>query len=481
MSVLLPVFPGFSTRSLRFQLVTYASMLLLFIGLLSMLAVKRYAYQTAQIAFDRPLANSALQILEQVRFEHLQVSVDLPFSAFAGLSDSPRDKVFYAVVINQDEFITGYASLLSDTTIQSHIQRYPVKLEIKPHFFSHTMFDEYVRFALVSRSVNTSEGAQVVSVLVGQTVQARTHWEKDLSDVAFKLLIGVISCALVVILVLIAMVLKPLNVINQKIASRSNVDLTPIDMDAPEEVSHLIETVNTFMSQLDDTLTNLKNFTGEAAHQLKTPLAGMRAQVGLILSRDHNEATARSLANVLKACDVLERTIDQLLNHATIKHRYRSVEPQWVNINQLTASVCRSLAMNALAKEIELSYDADTAFSVRGDAFALEQMLTNLIENAIKYSPASSRVEVEVSHMGSKAVVVIRDFGPGISDADKPLVFDRFYRISGTDEAGTGLGMSIAADVAKKMQAVLLLKDSVPTGLTVEIQFPYTAWQEVSE
>lgn len=178
---------------------------------------------------------------------------------------------------------------------------------------------------------------------------------------------------------------------------------------------------------------------------------------------------------------MLERTIDQLLNHATIKHRYRSVEPQWVNMNQLTAAVCRSLAMNALAKEIELSYDADTAFSVRGDAFALEQMLTNLVENAIKYSPASSRVEVEVSHMGSKAVVVIRDFGPGISDADKPLVFDRFYRIAGTDEAGTGLGMSIAADVAKKMQAVLLLKDSVPTGLTVEIQFPYTAWQEVSE
>ena len=136
----LPVFQGFSTRSLRFQLVVYATMLLLFIGLLSMLAVKRYAYQTAQIAFDRPLANSALQILEQVRFEHLQVSVDLPFSAFAGLSDSPRDKVFYAVVINHDEFITGYASLLSDTTIQSHIQQYPVQLEIKPHFFYHTLF-----------------------------------------------------------------------------------------------------------------------------------------------------------------------------------------------------------------------------------------------------------------------------------------------------------------------------------------------------
>lgn len=468
-----------STRSLRFQLLAYSASTLLFIGLISMLAVKRYAYETAQHTFDRPLANSALQILEEVRLEAGGLSVDLPFSAFSGLADSPRDKVYYLITTKQKEFVTGYRSLLSENVVTSKIDRHPIQLEVVPHYFDLMFKQQHVRFALVGRVINTRQGPHHVYVLVGQTTEARTDWEQQLSSVASKLILGVVLCTVIVIVMLIGQVLKPLKVINKKLSLRSNIDLTPIELQGPEEVMHLVRTINSFMFQLDESLANLKNFTSEAAHQLKTPLAGMRAQVELMLSRKQSTQSAQSLTRILEACGVLERTIEQLLNQATIKHRFRSVEPQSVNINQLVQSVCRDLAINALKRNIELSFMQSSQFQINGDEFALRQMLVNLIENAVKYSPPESRVEVEVTRHGTKAIILIRDYGIGISDADKPHVFERFYRISGNNQSGTGLGMSIAAEVAEKSHAQLLLHDSHPQGLTVEIQFPYRTWEEV--
>lgn len=468
-----------STRSLRFQLLAYSACTLFFIGLISMLGVKRYAYETAQHTFDRPLANAALQILEEVRLEADELSVDLPFSAFSGLADSPRDKVYYLVATKQKEFVTGYSALLSEKMVVSQIDANPIQLEVVPHYFDLMFKKQHVRFALVGRVINTRKGPHHVYVLVGQTTEARTDWEHQLSSVASKLILGVVFCTIIVIVILIAQVLKPLKVINRKISQRSNVDLTPIDIQGPEEVMHLVRTINSFMFQLDETLTNLKNFTSEAAHQLKTPLAGMRAQVELMLSRETSTQSTQSLIRILEACGVLERTIEQLLNHATIKHRFRSMEPQSVNINHLVQSVCRDLAINALKRNIELSFQQSFQFKITGDEFSVRQMLLNLIENAIKYSPDSSVVEVEIAQRGTKAIILIRDYGVGIRDVDKPHVFERFYRISENSQSGTGLGMSIAADVAEKSHAQLLLHDTAPQGLTVEIQFPYRRWEEI--
>ncbi|NIY93538.1 sensor histidine kinase, partial [Vibrio diazotrophicus] len=300
-----------------------------------MLAVKRYAYETAQLIFDSPLANTALQILEEVRLEGDELSVDLPFSAFSGLADSPRDKVFYLITTKQKEYVTGYESLLNEDVVTSQIDSNPLRLEVVPHFFDLKFKQQHVRFSLVGRVINTRQGPHHVYVLVGQTTEARKKWEQQLSSAAIQLIIGVVICTVIVIIILIIQVLKPIKSINRKISQRSNIDLTPIEVEGPEEVMHLVKTINSFMFQLDETLVNLKNFTSEAAHQLKTPLAGVRSQVELILSRDSSPQTAQSLKRVLEACGILERTIEQLLNHATIKHRFRSVEPTNININKL--------------------------------------------------------------------------------------------------------------------------------------------------
>jgi len=470
---------SFSTRSLRFQLIFSASVLMLLISLIALVAVKRYAYQTAQISYDRYLSNSARQIMDQVRFNNLQFSVDIPFSAFKSLTNSPRDKVYYLVTTQGLNYITGYQSLLEQKMVINTIQNYPIKLEPEAEFFDLKFKDSLIRFSIVSRAINTSEGPKNVFILIGQTTESRKAWEKELSNFAAKLILAFVACALLVIIILINKVLKSVNTINQKIAKRSNVDLTPIRLDAPQEINHLINTINQFMAQLDSTLTNLKNFTSEAAHQLNTPLAGLRAQLDLALNKSKEPETLDSLRKISSACHLLERTILQLLNHATIKHRYQSIEPEAINFNELVKTVCRDLAINALQQEIELSYQDSLQFSIQGDEFALSQMLKNLIENAIKYSSKGGVIEVEIFQQGSKAVLFIRDYGPGIDAADKPYVFERFYRSPNANSNGTGLGMSIALDVARKSNAILSLEDSDPHGLTVKVQFPHKFWQAI--
>lgn len=468
------------TRSLRFQLLFAATLSLCVVALLALMAVKRYAYDTAKMTFDERLSSAALQIIDHVHFNNLSFSVDIPFSAFKSLASSANDRVFYLVTSTNNEFITGYEELLNNPVVQTQINQHNTVLEPKPDYFYLDFMGESVRFSVVSRAINTMQGKINVYAVLGQTLQSRIAWESEIYNQAIKMLVGVILCSLLVVTALIWRVLRPINEINRKIAKRSNLDLTPISVEGPREINHLIDTINVFMSQLDGTLNNLKSFTGEAAHQLKTPIAGIKAQLSVAQSKVQDPEALSYINRISSSNDHLERTVVQLLNHATIKHRFRRVEPQSVHFNQLVKNCCRELAMNALQKGVELDFQESVQFTIQGDDFALAQMLNNLIENAIKYSPTGSKVEVEITKIGSKATLYIRDHGVGIDDKDKPHVFERFYRSPNARENGTGLGMSIALDVAEKSHGQLILEDTMPTGLTIKLQFPHSVWKEVS-
>lgn len=469
----------FSTRSLRFQLLVAATLSLCVVALFALMGVKRYAYNAAQMTFDQRLSSAALQIIDHVQFNDLSFSVDIPFSAFKSLTDSSRDRVFYLVTTRDLQVVTGYEQLLNDPLVIEQISQHKIHLEPKPDYFYLDFMGESVRFSIVSRAINTMQGQASVYAILGQTLQSRSDWESEISNHALKMLLVVIVCSLLVITALIWQVLKPVNEINRKIAKRSNLDLTPISVDGPKEINHLIETINIFMTQLDGTLNNLKSFTSEAAHQLKTPIAGIKAQLDVAQNKVTDPEALAYIQKISNSNEHLERTVFQLLNHATIKHRYRRVEPVQMNFNQLVKRCCRELAINALQRDVELNYHETVEITICGDEFALSQMLNNLLENAIKYSPKGSRVEVEIMVIGTKATLIIRDYGVGISDQDKPFVFERFYRSPNATEGGTGLGMSIALDVAEKSNARLTLLDTLPHGLTIKLEFPFSFWQEV--
>ncbi|CZF80657.1 Swarming motility regulation sensor protein RssA [Grimontia celer] len=468
---------SWSSKSLRFQMLATAFTVLLAVSVVTLWAANRYAHHTAQLSYDRSLGGAAFQIIDNVRYINLSWIVDIPISAFKVLAQSPTDRVFYLVVNEDRKVITGYDDLMKQAEVVEHIDDYPDQLEPSALFFDMTYRGEPFRFTIVSNSINTPSGLKDVYVLVGQTLNSRNSLQDEITFQARNLVFLVILTSLTLTLLSTWKIIRPIRNINKKIAKRSNVDLTPISHQGPQEVDHLITTINRFMEQLDTTLRNLKNFTGEAAHQLKTPLSGLKAQAQLARDNAQDEETKSRLAHVLSACDHLDRTITQLLNQATITHRHRSLAPSAINLNDQVTTVCRDLAMNALSRGVELGYHESDTVLVNGDDFALSQMLQNLIENAIKYSPDNSAVDIQLSAEKENAVLLIQDHGNGISDEDKPHVFERFYRSPNNTSQGTGLGMAIALDVAKNFNASLTLEDNEPHGLRVKVVFPEGSWR----
>ncbi|MEZ8079628.1 sensor histidine kinase [Enterovibrio norvegicus] len=465
-----------SSKSLRFQLLTSAFALLFAISVITLWAANRYAHHTAQLSYDRSLSGSAVQILDNVRYVNLNWNVDIPISSFKVLAQSPRDRVLYLVVTEDLFVVTGYRELLTHDIVRTRVENHQPSLEPKADFFDVHYSGDAFRFTIISNSVNTPNGLTDVMVLVGQTLESRLALKKEITFQAQNLVGLVILSAMFLVLLSTWKIIRPIRSINRKIAKRSTVDLTPISLQGPLEVDHLITTINRFMAQLDTTLRNLKNFTGEAAHQLKTPLSGLKAQAELAINSNQDPETERYLENVLHACNHLDRTITQLLNQATITHRHRSMMPARIDLNQHVKQVCRDLAIHALSQKVELSYEESMHIYVNGDDYALTQMLLNLIENAIKYSPENSTIDILIHQDVGNAVLTIRDHGQGIDEKDKPHVFERFYRSPNNTSQGTGLGMAIALEVANNFNAVLSLEDTDPSGLTVNVAFPYGHW-----
>ena len=272
------------------------------------------------------------------------------------------------------------------------------------------------------------------------------------------------------------LVLRPLRKLNTALANRSPMDLSPIEVPVSKEVSELLKTINHFMGQLENTLGRLKSFTSEAAHQIRTPLAGLKSQAQNALEEQDKSVRREQLQRVIQCSDLLGETVTQLLNQAVLAHRFQSEALKPVALERITKDVCREVAVAALNQNVEVVYqDDEQEVLIDGDDFALKQMIRNILENAIKYSPKGAQVEVEIKTesepMPSSAQLLIADHGPGIPDSEKAHVFERFYRSQNNPRSGSGLGLAIAREVAEHHKATLTLRDNQPQGLVVETTF----------
>jgi two-component system, OmpR family, sensor histidine kinase TctE len=268
------------------------------------------------------------------------------------------------------------------------------------------------------------------------------------------------------------LVLRPLKSLEVALESRSSTDLSPIRMIVPKEIQPLLGAINYFMEKLNTTLNRLKRFTGEAAHQLRTPLAGLRSEAQSAMEEKDFHSRNEQLKNVIACCDELTLIISMLLNQANITHRFQSDAKVIVSLPKLVTDICREVTVVALENEVEIAYLSEEKEAVIiGNEYALKQMVRNLLENAVKYSPVNSTVEVSINSSVDSIILQIRDHGYGIPDSEKERVFEYFYRSQNNIKSGTGIGLAIAGEVAEHHQATLTLKDNQPTGLIVEVRF----------
>jgi two-component system sensor histidine kinase TctE len=244
--------------------------------------------------------------------------------------------------------------------------------------------------------------------------------------------------------------IAPLEEIRRTIRNRKLHDLSPIDpTDAPEEIRPFIDSINDLMRRLSVSMQVQQRFVADAAHQMRTPLAGLKTQAELALRQRDLEGIEQTMRQIALGADRASRLINQLLALARAES-HTPAGMQRLDLRAFSESVTRDWVALAQTREIDLGYESDAgAAVVEGNPLLLRELLGNLIDNAIRYTPAGGTVTVRVGCQGETAVIDVEDNGSGIPAAEQALVFERFYRVLGTETEGSGLGLAIVREIAE--------------------------------
>lgn len=268
--------------------------------------------------------------------------------------------------------------------------------------------------------------------------------------------------------------LRPLKQLKQEVQQRAANRLEPLAMDGvPEEVAPLAQALNNLFSRLKQAIESERRFTADAAHELRTPLAALRIQAQVAFRSTDETERKTALENVLRGVDRATRLVAQLLTLARVDPETAVTSFKPVDLHGLAASVMTDLESLAQAKQIELTLAEGSPCIVLGDEDQLRLLLRNLLDNAIRYTPEHGCVELAALHNADAIALEVRDTGPGISITEREQVLQRFYRISGSREDGSGLGLSIVQRIAELHGAKLVLGDNDSGhGLSVKVIWP---------
>ena len=424
------------------------------------------AQNIADKPFDRALEYNVQALAQLVVVKNGQTQFNLPQPARELLRADDVDQIYYQVIGLQGELVSGEKEVPAPPeTIKTSV--WEVKLR-----------DEEIRGLPVRVAAiwiqSDLPGARDVLVQVAETREKR-------SVLATEIIKGVmlpqfVILPLAVLLVWLALVrgTRPLNQLEARIRARKSDDLSPLDeTSVPQEVVPLVSSVNGLLTRLKDSMAAQKRFLADAAHQLKTPLAGLRMQADLALRQSASADDLKlSLQQIGRSSIRATHTVNQLLALARAEGGGNVMTLQACDLVVLTRDVVQDAIPRAMEKRIDLGYEGlpvnDASAVVQANPTLMKEMIRNLVDNALNYTPSSAEnpgiVTVRVTSDGiAKAVFLqVEDTGPGIPEAERELVMQPFYRVLGTNTDGSGLGLAIVQEIAQKHQAVLTVEDAHP-------------------
>lgn len=452
-------------RSIRVQILSGA--VILFMALLAAfgLWVRQYAERAADEAFDRVLAASALSIAEAVQLDEGFLTVDIPPSALAMLGTTRVTRVFYKVESSTGAFLTGYRDLASD---------HPAAQQIEPTFKTAVYRGTPVRLVTAGRYIVALDLTGWATIYVAETLEARERLFREIVLAALlpAALVGCLALALVAIG--LGRAFKPFKDLERQLSARQPSDLTPIETSCPREVAPVVGALNGMFARLKSNLDRMRDLVADAAHQLRTPLAALRAQAELALDEADSAVLRRRVERIHANAVGASQLASQLLSDATVAHRLQTLPPVDIDLVAAARTVLDRLH-EAQRARIRLVGPSQTEglLAVSGDALAIQEMLQNLIDNAVKYAP-DSIVDVCIDDFGMRRIRLrVQDRGPGIRADDRARVLARFERGQHAEPIpGSGLGLAIAASVAHALGGELALGDTPGGGLTVSVILP---------
>jgi two-component system OmpR family sensor kinase len=267
--------------------------------------------------------------------------------------------------------------------------------------------------------------------------------------------------------------LAPLTRMRRQVAARESTDLSPLPAEGvPQEVQPLVGELNALFGRVRETLQAQQHFVADAAHELRSPLTALKLQVQAAERARDEPARQAAVGELVAGIERSIALVEQLLVLAREEGAGAAAEEEPVELEALAREIVSELLPRAQARQQDLGLATTEPVTVRGSRDTLRLVLRNLVDNAIKYTPAGGRIDIALGSHAGVPWLAVEDSGPGISQAERQRVFDRFYRVPGTEAAGSGLGLAIVKAIADRLGAQLGLEDSALGGLRVQLRFP---------
>jgi two-component system sensor histidine kinase TctE len=473
------VTPG--TRSLQRHLLLWLLLPQLVLWLAAAWVTYNVAERYANKAIDASLTTATRALARQVKPIGNGLFIDFPRAAQDIIEADPDDRVYYMVSTPPGRFILGNKQLPAPPPIAD-----PRLGE--PYFYDGTMAVRAaagsnvppinVRVAALYLSYGEEGRPQQMLVQIARSRASREQLAKQiLVDTALPLS-ALMALMSMIVWAGIRAGLAPLSRMRALVEDRAPNDLAPIELEAaPQEVRALAKAINTLLAEVRESVSAQKRFISDAAHQLRTPLAGLKSQTDLALAEANEPALRTRLQRVNESATRSAHLVNQLLTLARAEPGSTAEGRARVDLRKLAAELCAEMVPRALAAGVDLGFDAGDGTApvpVLGHAFLLREALTNLIDNALRYAGRGSVVTVRVRADGGHAVAEVEDNGPGLADADRERVFQRFVRAT-HEGNGCGLGLAIVKEIVGRHGGTIMLGAVVPRGLRAVVHLPRAA------
>ena len=436
--------------------------------------VYNFGHNSADRRHDKYLADASQILLDQLRTEEGQVEFEIHSGALKMLTQDKDDQVYFSIGGWQQDYQFGYADLPRPT----------VKLSDQPIYYMASYAGKPVRMmAAILPETDVASGKTMV--LIGKTLalhKQRTYewiWRVLPAQVLLMVFTGIMMWLGV------RRGLRPLANLQHEIANRSVRDLSPLPKESVvAEIQPLITSFNELMERLDLSFKSRRQFIADAAHQLRTPLAGLKTQAELAQQLNDPTEIQHSLQQIGKAADHAAHLANQLLSLARVEPSAQKTEQmKKLNLLALARNTTEFWVATALRKQIDLGFeDTESNCEITGNEFLLSEMLNNLIDNALRYTPTGGKVTVRVLRDKNSVNLEVEDTGPGIPEAERERVFERFYRILGSNQEGCGLGLSIAREIIYFHDAKIRISSGAGgIGTLIKTTFPENIVHKISQ
>ena len=429
--------------------------------------------------FDRALEYNVSALGQLVTVSGNRMVFNLPLPARELLRADDTDTVYYQVLGARGEFVSGERDLPLPPEDEKPL---PGEVQLRDAVYRGT--DIKVAYLWIKLNI---AGSRPALVQVAETLDKRSLLATEIIKGVMLPQFVILPMAVLLIWLALLQAIKPLNQLEERIRARKPDDLSPLEIEAvPLEVAPMVASVNDLLVRMKDSITTQKRFLADAAHQLKTPLAGLRMQAELALREGANtEELKKSLRQIGRSSVRATHTVNQLLALARAESSGAAMSRQPCDLARLTMDVVQDCVPRALEKQIDLGYEGAEPGSpgvmLDGNLTLLQEMVRNLVDNAINYTPSSRdkpgviTARVLTDPLGKALVLQVEDSGPGIALAERELVFQPFYRALGTDSDGSGLGLPIVKEIASLHQAEVTLDETrpghTPPGARFNVQF----------